>query len=405
MARLLLEMPNQQDERDAHGEIHQSHQRKDTGVLEGRGGDQLALEREFGHRDGRGLRGILQQHDHDISVRRQHDAYRLWQDHATHGEPPTHADRLRGLDLALVDGLDAGAKVLRLIRRISEAEAENGRLQRGQRDAEVGHHKVEIEQQDDNRDAADQIYQAGTQSGESAHTGDAQQRPNQPENGGQDQRTNGDDDGQPYALQKDRQEFGGVTKEFFHRFKSRSRTLRAEAPFAQNFVQRAIGLDSRERSIDLRQQLLVALANSDGDGADDGRLVGIDQANFRKAALLEVIGEDRIVGVARLEAASVHVAQDVRNGVVDFDFAEQSGLFQRIDKGRAYLGPYHFALQIFGCDIALGFGLGHDEPFTVTVDGIRKIDHFLACRRREHRRRDDVDLVRRQRGNQRRELH
>ena len=43
---------------------------------------------------------------------------------------PAHADRLRGLDLALVDRLDAGAEILGLIGRIGDAEPDDRRLQR-----------------------------------------------------------------------------------------------------------------------------------------------------------------------------------------------------------------------------------------------------------------------------------
>ena len=58
---------------------------------------------------------ILQHHDHDVAVGRQHDFHRLRQHHPAHGEPPAHADGLRRLDLSLVDRLDAGAEILRLV--------------------------------------------------------------------------------------------------------------------------------------------------------------------------------------------------------------------------------------------------------------------------------------------------
>ena len=172
-------MTDQQDQRNAHGEIHQRHQREHVGVLEGRGRDQLALKGELGDRDGRGLRGILQHHDHDVAVGRQHDAHRLRQHHAAHGQPPAHADRLRRLDLALVDRLDAGAEIFGLIGRIGDAEPEDRGLQRGQRDAEIGHHEVEVEQQHDDRDAADHVDQAGAEQRQDADAGDPHHRPDQ----------------------------------------------------------------------------------------------------------------------------------------------------------------------------------------------------------------------------------
>src|SRR5580700_3714493 len=93
-----------------------------------------------------------------------------------------------------------------------------------------------------------------------------------------------------------------------------SGALRLEPPFVENLVDFAIRPELGERGVDLAEQLRIALADADGDGADDGRLVGIDQPSLGKAALLEVIGEDRIVGETGLETAGIDVAQDVRNG-------------------------------------------------------------------------------------------
>ncbi len=121
--------------------------------------------------------------------------------------------------------------------------------------------------------------------------------------------------------------------------------------------------------------------------------------------MLEIVGQDRIVGEPGLETARVHVAQDVRNGVVRFDLAEQSRLFQSVDESRADLGADHFALQIFRRGIGLGVALRHDQTLAIGVDGVREVDHLLAHCGREHRRRDDVDLVRRQRRDQRGKLH
>src|SRR5258708_10750426 len=108
-----------------------------------------------------------------------------------------------------------------------------------------------------------------------------------------------------------------------------------EPPFVENLVDGTIRLELGERDVDLLEQIRVALADSDADRADNGRLVGFDQTNFRKTALLEVVREDRVVGETGLEAAGVHVAQDVRNGVVHLDLTEQSGLLQGCYKGSA----------------------------------------------------------------------
>ena len=156
-AEALLEPRDEEDQRQAHAQVERGDEREDGRVLEGRGGDELALQRELGDRDGRGLRGVLQHHDHDVAVGRQHDLERLRQDHPAHGQPPAHADRLRGLDLALVDRLDAGAEVLGLIGRIGDAEADDRGLKRGERDAEIRQHEIDVEQLHDDRDAADHV--------------------------------------------------------------------------------------------------------------------------------------------------------------------------------------------------------------------------------------------------------
>src|ERR1041384_5439289 len=49
-----------------------------------------------------------------------------------------------------------------------------------------------------------------------------------------------------------------------------------------------------------------------------------------------------------------HVAQDVGNGVVDLDLAEQPGLFQYVYEGRSDLGAHDLALEIFLRRVILG---------------------------------------------------
>src|ERR1044071_8121945 len=112
------------------------------------------------------------------------------------------------------------------------------------------------------------------------------------------------------------------------------------SPFLENFCDGPALLELGERRIDLGEQLRVALANTDRNCTDRDGLVGIDQTDIGEIALLEIICEDLIVGESRLEAARIHVAQDVGNGVVDLDLAEQSRLLQCVDEGRADLGAY-----------------------------------------------------------------
>src|SRR5581483_2545965 len=152
----------------------------------------------------------------------------------------------------------------------------------------------------------------------------------------------------PHALKKDREELGGVVEEFLHLFGARALpALAAKAPFVENFRDRAVRLQLGERGVDLAQQLLIALAYADRDGADGHRLVGFDQAHLRKQAQPEIVRKDRIVAISRLQAAGVHVTQDVGKGIVGLHLGEDAGLSERVDVSRADLRADHLALEVF----------------------------------------------------------
>src|SRR5690606_38197293 len=97
--------------------------------------------------------------------RRQHDLHRLWEHDAAHRHAPAHAHGHGRLDLAAVDGFDAGPEVLGLVSRICDAQADDGCLHGGHGDAHVGHHKVNIEKQHDDGDAAQHVDHARTELG------------------------------------------------------------------------------------------------------------------------------------------------------------------------------------------------------------------------------------------------
>src|SRR6478735_6890418 len=67
-------------------------------------------------------------------------------------------------------------------------------------------------------------------------------------------------------------------------------------PFLENLGNGAACLQLGERGVDLRQQFSIALAHADRDGANGDGLVGIDQAHLGEITLLQIVGEDRIVG-------------------------------------------------------------------------------------------------------------
>src|ERR1700751_1538071 len=63
-------------------------------------------------------------------------------------------------------------------------------------------------------------------------------------------------------------------------------TLCLQAPFGEDFVDRAVGFQLGKRGVDLGEQLRVPLAHADADRTDHGRLVAFDNARIGKAALL-----------------------------------------------------------------------------------------------------------------------
>src|SRR3954469_15871830 len=147
-------------------------------------------------------------------------------------------------------------------------------------------------------------------------------------------------------------------------------TLCLQTPFIKDLVDGAIGLQLGERGIDLAEQRGFALAHADADRADGDGLVAVDQVHLGEAALLQIVGEDRIVRVTGLEAAGVHVAQDVGDGVVGLDVGEQAGLLQRVDEGGADLGADRLALQIVLRGVGLRITLRHHEAFAIGVDRV-----------------------------------
>src|SRR5947209_1532513 len=65
-------------------------------------------------------------------------------------------------------------------------------------------------------------------------------------------------------------------------------TLRLQAPFIEDLLDGAVGLQLRERGVDLAEQRGLALAHADADRADRGRLVAVDEPHLGEAALLQI---------------------------------------------------------------------------------------------------------------------
>src|ERR1700736_4756008 len=98
-----------------------------------------------------------------------------------------------------------------------------------------------------------------------------------------------------------------------------------QSPLGQYLFEGPVSLELGERGIDLLEQVAVALAHADADRAEDGRLVALGEPHLGEQPLLQVVGEDRIVGEASLEPPGIHVPQDVGDRVVDFHRGEPTG--------------------------------------------------------------------------------
>ena len=178
-----------------------------------------------------------------------------------------------------------------------------------------------------------------------------------------------------------------------------------EAPFGEDFFEGAVGLQFSEASVDLLQQVRVGFADADADGAGDGGLVGLDDADAGELALGEVVGEDGGVEDGGLDAGGVHVGEDVGEVLVELHLCEEAGFLEYVDVGGADLDTDGHALHVFEGDVVLGVGGGNDEAFAVGVDGVRKVDDLLARWGDVHRGGDDIDLVAGEGGDEGGELH
>src|SRR6266550_410230 len=209
-SEFLFEATDQENQRHAHYEVPHRHQRENLGVLERRRRDQPALKGELGHRDDRGLRRVLQQHDAGVAVWRQRDLERLRQYHAPEDECAAHAERLGSFHLSRIDRLDSGAKHLRHVTGVRKTKADDARLERRELDADFRKDEVDVEELDQDGDAADGVDQHLGETGQRTHLRHPHQRPHQTEEGGHDERARKDLDRDQRTLCQQRQVFREV---------------------------------------------------------------------------------------------------------------------------------------------------------------------------------------------------
>ena len=113
---LRFEQADEAHHRPQEDEIDQrrADQRRGVGVERLR---VVGLLEQFRQRHRRGQRRVLEHRDAVAGGRRNDDAHRLRQDHLAQRQQERQAERLRGLELALRDALDAGAEHLRRVGR------------------------------------------------------------------------------------------------------------------------------------------------------------------------------------------------------------------------------------------------------------------------------------------------
>src|SRR5208337_4383808 len=168
----------------------------------------------------------------------------------------------------------------------------------------------------------------------------------EPEQRGEQQRAQGELDGDDTALQQDREKILRVAKNGLHRPDRAALTRDLfQIPFHQDLVERAVGLQLGERRIDLLQQLLIGLAHPDTDASGHFRLVRGYQLCLEIRVLRQLILEDRRVAEAGLDAAKADIAQDVSQRIVDLDLGKIAVFFQKVDVNRAHLRANDLTLE------------------------------------------------------------
>src|SRR5450759_743024 len=146
----ILDHPHHRDRHQQEEDCY-ADQRCDVGVLSH---SFLADQERLLEPDERDQRRVLCEHDELVGQRWYHAAYRLRQHHVPHGLQVGHSQRTRGLHLPLVDGLDARAVYLGLVRRVADGQRHGAGGEAAQVEAQVGEPEVDDEDLQDQRQPA-----------------------------------------------------------------------------------------------------------------------------------------------------------------------------------------------------------------------------------------------------------
>src|SRR3954451_16866878 len=125
LQKVLADLEHRNDDEVPDGGDDQELDDARVGVV-----DRLRVAQALGVADDALDRGQLANADDLVADRWDDDAHRLRQHDAAKGGQPGHADRLRGLGLAEVDGEDAGAHDLGRVGALADAEAQERRHER-----------------------------------------------------------------------------------------------------------------------------------------------------------------------------------------------------------------------------------------------------------------------------------
>jgi hypothetical protein len=102
-----------------------------------------------------------------------------------------HTQGLRGFDQRVIHRIETGAKILRLVDRIGQAQTHHSRGEGVQRDAQFGQHEIYVEQLHDDGNPAHEIDHRAADPNERGYSRNSHPGPQEAEHDAQGQRANG----------------------------------------------------------------------------------------------------------------------------------------------------------------------------------------------------------------------
>src|SRR5215217_2920879 len=210
--QIAFEQADQQGKRDGHGEIEESHDIVGFEEQEGPRGIDLAELSDVLDPKGRNQRRILDHRNEVIGQRRQDRAQGLGEGNEPEALPAGQAERTGGFELAPIDRFDAGAENLGDEGGVTDRQRHDGPPD--EIELADGHHGIEglqqpvhrthhggradkgdVEQEDQYRNAPDDLDIEGGQLAQQAVARGARQGDQQPDQGGNEEGDESNPDG------------------------------------------------------------------------------------------------------------------------------------------------------------------------------------------------------------------